>query len=146
MDTDRNKTPYQGQCLCGTIKYEIDEIESQMAHCHCSMCRKFHGAAFSTYGEAKTECFRWLEGLDSLKTYLADNGTKRKFCERCGSSLIFVPSADGGKFVEFSLGTLDSEIDIKPDAHVFSCSAASWYEINDSLPKFTEGRDSKYIK
>ncbi len=41
-----------------------------MAHCHCSMCRKFHGAAFSTYGEAKIENFKWLQGEGFLKLTL----------------------------------------------------------------------------
>ena len=41
----------KGQCLCGSIQYEIDKVEPKMAHCHCSMCRKFHGAAFSTFAE-----------------------------------------------------------------------------------------------
>jgi hypothetical protein len=30
---------YRGKCLCGAIQYEVDEIECEMAHCHCSMCR-----------------------------------------------------------------------------------------------------------
>ena len=44
---------YKGLCLCGSIKYAVDKIEPKMGHCHCSMCRKFHGAAFATFGEAK---------------------------------------------------------------------------------------------
>lgn len=24
--------PYKGGCLCGAIKYEVDKIESKMAH------------------------------------------------------------------------------------------------------------------
>lgn len=143
MSSKKSKTPYKGQCLCGSIQYEVDKIETQMAHCHCSMCRKFHGAAFASFGEAKAEHFRWVAGQEFLKTYLAPNGTKRKFCEQCGSSLIFEPSNNEDKLIEFSLGTLDSEIELKPDAHIFTDSAAGWYEITDDLPKFTENRTSK---
>ncbi len=49
MSRDVNEPPYKGECLCGSIKYEVDEIEAQMGHCHCTMCRKFSGAAFTTY-------------------------------------------------------------------------------------------------
>jgi len=125
------KYPYKGQCLCGSIKYEVDKLEEHMAHCHCSMCQKFHGAAFSTFGVAKT---------NHIKSYIASNGTERKFCDNCGSSLVFVPSNDSGKFVEFSLGTLDSEIEMKPDAHIFVKYAAKWYVIADDLPTYEEGR------
>ena len=133
----------KGQCLCGLIKYEVSEIEERMAHCHCSMCRKFHGAAFATLGEAKRHNFKWISGEKYLKSYFAPNGTIRKFCENCGSSLIFVPSNDAGELVEFSLGTLDSDIDLKPDAHIYAAFGAKWFEISDDLPKYSEGRDSE---
>ena len=45
--------PYKGECLCGAIKYEVGAIVSKMAHCHCTMCRKFHGSAYSTLGSWK---------------------------------------------------------------------------------------------
>lgn len=131
---------YTGSCLCGQIKYEVTHIEAQMGHCHCKMCRKFHGSAFATFGEAKVENFTWLKGQDLLKSYFAENGTERKFCSHCGSSLIFVPSNDKGELIEFSLATLDSEIQNKPDAHIFTESKANWYEINDDLPQFTNKR------
>jgi hypothetical protein len=143
MMSDSNNRPYQGQCLCGLIQYEVDEIEPRMGHCHCSMCRKFHGAAFATYGEAKADNFHWVAGEGHLKTYLAPNGTKRQFCGNCGSSLTFVPSDDTGESIEFSLGTLESKIELRPDAHIFTDYRASWYEVSDDLPQFPEGRDSK---
>ena len=133
----------EGQCLCGIIKYEVSKIEERMGHCHCSMCRKFHGAAFATLGEAKVENFRWVAGENHLKSYVAPNGTTRKFCEHCGSSLIFVPSNDAGELIEFSLGTLDTDIALKPDAHIYTSFGASWYEIRDKLPRYTNGRDSE---
>jgi len=38
--------------------------------------------------------------------------------------------------IEFSLGTLDSGIEKKPDAHVFTDHCANWFEITDDLPQF----------
>ena len=134
------KAPYTGQCLCGSIHYEVDDISAHMAHCHCRMCRKFHGAAFSTYGEAKREDFRWTKGESLLKTYQASNGTVRRFCDICGSSLTFAPAEYEGQFIEFSLGTLDSDLQRKPDAHIFVGSKASWVTISDDLPQFKKGR------
>jgi len=143
MNAKVNNQGHKGQCLCGAIKYTVDKIEANMGHCHCSMCRKFHGAAFATFGEAKTKNFHWVKGHESLKTYQAENGTQRKFCNNCGSSLIFVPSNDTGELVEFTLGTLDSLVDVKPDAHIFTSHAASWYDITDQLPQYADGRNSK---
>ena len=133
-------TVYTGSCLCGTVQYEATKLEPHMAHCHCSMCRKFHGAAFATFGRVRAGNFRWLAGEEALKSFVASNGTTRKFCGTCGSSLIFVSSQDSGEYVEFTLGTLDSDISERPDAHIYVGSKANWYEIADGLPRFEEGR------
>lgn len=133
---------YKGQCLCGSIQYQVDKLEPRMGHCHCTMCRKFHGAAFATFGEAKTENFHWIKGEKLLKSYQAENDTIRQFCNNCGSSLIFKPSNDDGKLVEFSLASLDDEIDLIPDAHIFTASKANWVVVCDGLPQFKEARDT----
>lgn len=134
-------TPYSGSCLCAAIKYEVDVIEPQMAHCHCTMCRKFHGAAFATFGEAKRENFRWLQGEERLREYVGSNGSSRFFCDCCGSSLIFQPAGGPGLVVEFAASSLDCEINEKPDAHIYTRYGASWLEMPDGLPKHREGRD-----
>jgi hypothetical protein len=135
----------KGQCLCGAVKYRVDEIGDKMAHCHCSMCRRFHGAAFATFGEARKEDFHWVEGEHLLKSYRAPNGTVRRFCSVCGSSMTFAPANDSGDLIEFTLGTLVDQPDLTPDAHIFIGSKASWYTIEDSLPQFEEGRGSKQL-
>ena len=35
----------RGSCLCGGIKFEFSGPMSTSSNCHCSMCRKQHGAA-----------------------------------------------------------------------------------------------------
>jgi len=142
MNIKSKKNPLTGSCLCGSIQYSVDKIEKQMAHCHCTMCRKFHGAAFATFGEVRAENFHWINGEDILKIYVANNGTTRSFCGICGSSLIFSPSNDTGEYVEFALGTLDSKIENKPDAHIFTDYGVCWFKVTDDLPQFNEGRDS----
>ena len=132
--------PLKGSCLCGAIAYEADSLTPHMGHCHCSMCRKFHGAAFATFGEVPSSQFRWTRGEDQLKTYTAPNGTQRMFCPHCGSSLTFAPANHDGSLVEFALGTLDTPCPQKPDAHIFTAFKADWSTISDGLPVFAEGR------
>ena len=132
---------YTGQCLCGRIKYRVDEIGPRIGHCHCSMCRRFHGAAFSTFGEAKAVHFHWLQGEDALSVYQAQNNTKRKFCSHCGSSLIFESAASDSKVVEFSLATLDVAPNISPDAHIHTSSQVEWVTLEDELPKYLFARE-----
>ena len=127
------------------IQYEIDEVEPKMAHCHCSMCRKFHGASFLTFAEVKTDDFRWLKGKELLVNYVASNGTVRQFCCVCGSSMTFKSAHSTGNSIEIALGTLDSNFDQQPDAHIHVDSKAKWVNICDDLPKFAKDQDGKRI-
>lgn len=137
---------YRGSCLCGAISFEVDDFDGPVAHCHCKMCRKFHGAEYATFAGASRRSFRWLDGQRAVAEYRAANGTVRSFCRHCGSSLFFwSPRADPG-VVEIALGVFDSDIPVVPDAHIFVGSAANWTSIEDTLPQFEEGRGSALSK
>lgn len=141
---DKNSQKHlHGSCLCGAIQFQVRNIGERMGHCHCSMCRKFHGAAFATYGESKQSDFQWIKGESYLKSYRADNGTTRQFCKTCGSSLTFASDNYDENVVEFSMAALDDEVTVKPDAHIYTDYKASWYTIEDDLPQYKEGRTSE---
>ncbi|TVZ40980.1 hypothetical protein P886_0316 [Alteromonadaceae bacterium 2753L.S.0a.02] len=135
---------YFGSCLCGAVKYQVNKFEKDMAHCHCSMCRKFHGAAFATFGEVSEHNFKWISGDDLLNSYKAPNGTVRKFCSHCGSSLVFESAASrNAKLIEIAIATLDESQGLEPDAHIFVESKVPWLSLNDSLPKYINHRNSQ---
>ena len=140
------ESPYKGSCLCGRIKFEAGAFQPRTGSCHCSMCRKFHGAAFATLAEVKATDFRWLAGETYLQSYTAPNGTVRSFCCHCGSSLTFAPANDTGELVEIALGCFDDDVPIRPDAHIYVDSAANWVVADDDLPRFARGRDSEQLK
>ena len=138
--------PYRGSCLCGSIQFEVDHFEPQTGHCHCSMCRKFHGAAYATLAEVWQKNFRWTRGEDLLQGYTANNGTTRSFCSQCGSSLTFASPEADPDLIEIALGCFDDEVPIMPDAHIYVASGAHWSKPDDDLPRYEAGRDSKRIK
>lgn len=132
----------QGSCLCGKIQFNVVKFLPAVAHCHCSMCRKFHGAAFSTFAEVSVGDFNIVSGSEQLQCYQADNGTVRKFCKCCGSSLIFESSYNRrDNTIEIALAAFDVIEHIEPNAHIFLSSKVSWYEPNDKLPKFKHFRE-----
>jgi hypothetical protein len=127
-----SKVKIQGGCLCGGIRYEIDGPLSEVSNCHCSMCRRFHGAAFATYGKVGADHFHWLSGQELLQVYETTPGTGWAFCRVCGSSL-GVPT--DGKLSDLTLGTLDADPGVRPAEHIFVGSKAGWYDITDDLPQ-----------
>ena len=122
----------QGGCLCGAMRYEVDGPLTDVSNCHCSMCRRFHGAAFATYAKIGVEHFRWLSGQDLLTVYETSPGIGWAFCRICGSSL-GVPMH--GKLSEITLGSLDTDPGVRPAEHIFVGSKAAWFEITDTLAR-----------
>jgi hypothetical protein len=123
----------RGRCLCGGVAWQASGPLELMSHCHCSMCRKAHGAAFATYVAAREEHFRWLRGREHVARYESSPGFLRTFCSRCGSVVAGDP-ADGRVFMP--AGCLEDAGAARPLAHIFVASKAPWHEIADALPRF----------
>ena len=123
----------RGSCLCGNVTWQATGAFEMMAHCHCSMCRKYHGAAFSTPVATEAEGFRWLSGKDSFSEYESSPAGRKYFCNNCGSPL---PGRAAGGRVFMPAGCLDDDPGVRPLAHLFTASKAPWHTISDSLPQF----------
>lgn len=130
---------YKGSCLCGGISFSVSSFSDMVANCHCTMCRKFHGAPFGTLVEVSG--LEWLSGKDLLRTYSAPNGTRRYFCETCGSSIGFLSKGQPESKLEIAIATFDCDIPVKPDAHIYTKNKTCWYAISDDLPQFRESRE-----
>ena len=78
---------------------------------------------------------KWVQGENELKTFIAENGTRRKLCRHCGSSMTFKSPEYQAKSIEIALATLDGDIDdsLKPDAHIYVKYKASWDDICSTL-------------
>jgi len=126
-----------GSCLCGGVRYEIAGRLTGALNCHCSMCRKAHGAAFRSRARVRAADFRWVRGEELLAWYESSPGTHRGFCGVCGSKLLSRfdrdPSAYG-----LPLGALDVDPEVRPALHVFVAHKAPWFEISDHLPQHAE--------
>lgn len=126
-------------CLCGTVQWELTGAPDDAYHCHCSTCRKAHGAAFGSYYLMSESKFRWIEKGDTVRQFNSSPSVTRAFCTQCGS---VVPAVDG-ETIYVPAGPHDDGAAI--DTHIFAASAAPWYDITDELTRydaFPEGVDS----
>jgi hypothetical protein len=124
----------RGSCLCGSVRYEIRGPVGRVSHCHCSMCRKAHGAAFATYGRVERSDFALVSGAEDIASYRSSPGVIRTFCKRCGSNLQFI-SDQRPSILSLALGTLDDDPNVQAALHIFVASKAPWFEITDQLPQ-----------
>ena len=138
--------PVRGRCLCGGIKFEITRPLMRPLNCHCTQCRRQHGAAFRSRVRVRAQDFRWLQGEDLIKFFESQRGYLRGFCRECGSPIINRAGPNWKHAAEFPrslsqygipLAILDDP-QVRPACHTFVGSKAAWFEITDALPRYPE--------
>jgi hypothetical protein len=126
---------HRGACLCGTVRFEVDGGFDSFFLCHCRYCRKDTGSAHGANLFAATAQLTWLSGEDAVRTFrLPGTRHMKGFCALCGSALPY-RHPDGG-FVVVPAGSLDSEVALRPNAHIFTASRANWDHELAALPGF----------
>ena len=128
----------EGSCLCDEIRYQTDQTTGPLGHCHCQMCRKVHGSAFSSIVASPSSGFRWTSGESLLSKFESSPGKWRWFCSRCGSQLISTRDAVTDSLL-LRAGCIDRGYSEPGVAHCWVDSKASWHEITDPLPQFEQG-------
>ncbi len=124
-----------GRCECSKVRYEVDAEIADFSHCHCSQCRRLHGAAFATFGGVTRSKFKYISGESSICKYASSNSHDRVFCGNCGSNIL-VDLASEPDELYIAMGTVDGDPECPPGYHIYVGSKAPWYEISDGLPVY----------
>lgn len=135
MDSDKTGS-VAGSCLCGTVRWRARQPLAPLMHCHCSMCRKAHGAPFASFTSAKLEDFEWVSGEDSVRRYASSPEVERPFCAVCGSAVPGLLPAIGQAVIP--AGALDDDPGLRGGVHVFLGSKPAWSTVDPAL----EGHDA----
>jgi len=122
-----------GGCLCGAVRYRLDEVPRECAFCHCRSCRKSSGAAFVPWGTVDLESFHLtLEKLSIAKT---SEGVERGFCGLCGSTITYWNIGRPAE-IDITLVSLDDETLARPRTHIWTEDKLPWVTISDGLPQY----------
>jgi len=122
-------------CLCGAIVFEIEIDTKKVYNCHCSQCRKAHGATFATQVFAKGDTLKFIKGQELLTEYKEKKGV-RAFCKQCGSNLMNY-AEDKNIYLSVALSSIDGEHGIVPTAHANVESKAAWHNPSLDIPIFS---------
>jgi len=126
-----------GRCLCGAVRYAVAGPLGPVDHCHCSICRRAHGAPCSSFGRVALGDLRITAGADRVTDFASSEGVERSFCATCGTRLFFRHAAMPD-FAWVTVGSLDDDAGITPSSHMFVGSKAPWFTIGDGLPQHAE--------
>ncbi|MCB1662125.1 MAG: GFA family protein [Pseudomonadales bacterium] len=115
----------KGKCLCGSIELEVELSNTEVAACHCSMCRTWSGGPMLVIdsGELKK-----ISNESGITRYPSSEWAERGFCTTCGTHLFYFLKPNNQ--YHFPAGLLDAEsaynfshqifIDEKPEYYQFS--------------------------
>jgi hypothetical protein len=124
-----------GRCECGAVKYRVDGEISDFSHCHCSQCRRLHGAAFASFAGISRAAFIYDCGEQDLKCYASSNSLGRVFCSHCGSHIL-VEIQSEPESLYLAMGTMEGSPQLPPGYHIYVGSKAPWHPISDDLPQY----------
>ncbi len=105
---------YQGGCLCGAIRLEIEAAPYRVGVCHCLDCRKRQGSAFHYFAVFPAEAVKVTGEPASFKA--------RHFCPTCGSPLF----DRFGDELELSAGCLDAPNLLEPTYEAWIVRREAW--------------------
>lgn len=123
-----------GQCLCGKVRFTVEDSFSYAFYCHCSRCRLRTGSAFASIGGINIDKVQVTTGHEHL---LIEGECSDGYGARCDECHAFLFAAvRGRKYMHVSLGVLIDTPCRAPDHHIHVASKAPWYQITDSLPQY----------
>ena len=130
-----SRKKYAGSCLCRAVRFEVDGEFQHFYLCHCEYCRKDTGSAHAANLFSTVAVLRWVCGEEHVRRFdLPGTRHSKSFCGTCGSAL---PTAQiNGGLLVVPAGSLDSSLEVIPDAHVFTSSRAGWDRDLERAPAF----------
>lgn len=114
----------RGGCLCGAVRYLSKSEPVMTALCHCTHCQRQSGGAFSVNVAVAKGSLEFQGSEPATYEDRGESGGKvlRRFCGKCGSSLLSevdaTPTLDWLK-----AGTLDDTSWVQPQASIWCDSA-----------------------
>lgn len=126
----------RGTCLCGAVAFAAELPSKWVAHCHCSLCRRAHGAAFVTWVGMEAARCTIDDAQGRLHWFESSAEGRRGFCARCGSTLFFRSSRWPDE-LHIVLANFHDPVDRMPQAHVWWNSHVDWAGVDpgDGLPR-----------
>ena len=97
-----------GGCLCGAIRYSINQAVEVVSACHCTHCQKASGTGASHNALVPAGAVTFTAGKTKVYKDAAESGNTlyRHFCGDCGSP-IYSQREKMPELMVIKVGTLD---------------------------------------
>jgi hypothetical protein len=127
-----------GSCFCNTVQFKVSGAPKSVVNCHCNICRKQSGAAFSTYVAVPEADFEIISGADFVSSFQMEEGAHKQFCRKCGSPIYNKNSRYPGLNIIY-LGVISDLSNIVPLANIYCESQLPWISSIAEIRSFAQG-------
>ncbi|PWE44225.1 aldehyde-activating protein [Pseudomonas prosekii] len=126
---------HTGGCHCGHLRYQFSGPLHDIAHCHCSICRRVSGGIVTTWITVPAADFAWLGGTPSR--YDSSASCVRYFCPTCGAQVALITQLSQ-QSIDVTIATLDHPEHAPAERHIWSDSRLPWLQLDEHLPSEAE--------
>jgi hypothetical protein len=125
--------PAVGGCNCGSLRYRITKEPLTSYICHCHLCQKRTGSAFSMSIVIPATGLHLEQGDPTRTERALANGSKNYSyeCGECHSRLY--SQREGSRTINLRAGTLDDPGRIRPVAQFWTSSAQAWAVVKEDF-------------
>jgi hypothetical protein len=140
MVTSTSDKFHTGGCLCGSVRFQAVGRPMMVMVCHCTMCQRATGSAFSVEPVFLKERVELRgESLASYSHRSSDHGRLLhfSFCQTCGNRIGLTLERFPTVQIVYA-GAFDDPTWIIPDSHIFTANAAPWSLFPSGVPCFAQ--------
>jgi len=127
-----------GGCNCGAIRYRVTREPLTAYICHCHLCQKRTGSAFSMSVVIPADGMEIVSGTP-MRTEKPRSGGGVSVSGHCGAcqSRLYTQWA-GAPTMNRRAGTLDDTSEVRPVAQFWTSSAQPWAVVADDILSYAE--------
>lgn len=129
-----------GQCLCGAVRFDAQDVDDNFGACHCEMCQRWSGGLFITTSSDKV----LFQGDEHLTRYRSSAWAERGFCNVCGSNLFY--RLLNRESYEMCVGSFDDKTDFILTSEIFIDRKPDGFALQGEHDRLTEAETLEKYK
>ena len=119
---------YEGQCLCGHIRFRVEGKPTFPHLCSCRTCQRWSGAPTVAWVEFPIKNLVWSGPGGEPALYQSSEKTQRGFCPNCGGTVCAID--DGYDKISLTIASFDDAAQLVPGKqHSYRKEAPSWWDV-----------------
>ena len=126
---------FEGGCLCGSVRYQINGVPRSSSVCFCRSCRLASGAPSVAWFVVALAQYALTSG--KLRTFQSSAPVTRSSCDRCGTPIAY-QHTDDPDAIELTTATLDDPSRFPPIREIWHSQKLSWAASDSAIPHFSQ--------